>query len=74
MLFRRYSRRQVIPVNSRGDGTIVIETGDAIENPDILATRLVNSGNPPTHLVVEEEDLEQYFLRLVGLNGGEDHA
>ena len=57
-----------------GDGSIVIETGDAIENPDILATLLVNSGNPPTHLVVEEEDLEQYFLRLVGLNGVEDHG
>ena len=25
------------------------------------------AGTPPTQLVVEEEDLEQYFLRLVGM-------
>jgi hypothetical protein len=25
-------------------------------------------------VLVEEEDLEQYFLRLVGMNGGQNHA
>jgi hypothetical protein len=34
----------------------------------------VDAGTPPTHLVVEEEDLEQYFLRLVGMNGGRKMA
>jgi hypothetical protein len=31
---------------------------------------LVKAGTPPTHLAVEEEELEQYFLRLVGMEGG----
>ena len=31
---------------------------------------LVETGVSPTRLVVEEEDLEQYFLRLVGMDGG----
>ena len=34
-----------------------------------IATRLVNAGHPPTLLEVEQEDLEHYFLRLVGLEG-----
>jgi hypothetical protein len=29
---------------------------------------LVNAGTPPTQLMVEEEELEHYFLRLVGMN------
>jgi len=52
------------------DGAIEIEDGAAIERPDDAATRLVQAGCPPTELVVEEEDLEHYFLRLVGLEGG----
>ena len=30
---------------------------------------LVNAGAAPTQLLIEEEELETYFLRLVGLNG-----
>ena len=30
---------------------------------------LVEAGCPPTQLMVEEEELEQYFLRLVGMDG-----
>ena len=41
----------------------------AIESPDIIASLLVQAGNPPTQLLVEEEELEPYFLRLVGSNG-----
>lgn len=52
------------------DGAIEIKDGAAIERPDDVATRLVQAGCPPTALVVEEEDLEHYFLRLVGLEGG----
>ena len=37
------------------------------------ASLLVRAGTPPTQLVMEEEDLEQYFLRLVGMNGGYHH-
>ena len=39
----------------------------AIEHPDDVATRLVNAGHAPTMLNVEQEDLEHYFLRLVGV-------
>jgi len=29
----------------------------------------VQAGTPPLQLIVEEEELEKYFLRLVGANG-----
>lgn len=48
------------------NGNIVIEDRAAIENPDEIAVRLVSSGQAPTMLKVEEEDLEDYFMRLVG--------
>ena len=50
------------------DGTVEINDGIAIERPDDIATRLVNAGQPPTMLVIEQEELEHYFLRLVGKN------
>jgi ABC-2 type transport system ATP-binding protein len=43
----------------------------AIEHPDEIASLLVRAGIPPTQLLVEEEELENYFLRLVGTNGGQ---
>ena len=52
------------------DGTIVVKDSTAIERPDDIATLLVNSGHPPTMLNVEEEDLEHYFLRLIGMEEG----
>jgi ABC-2 type transport system ATP-binding protein len=41
----------------------------ALERPEEVATLLVEAKNPPTQLFIEQEDLEQYFLRLVGMNG-----
>jgi len=52
------------------DGTIEVKDIAAIEQPDDIATRLVNAGHAPTMLNVEEEDLEHYFLRLVGVEEG----
>lgn len=52
------------------DGALEIMDDAAIERPDDVATRLVNAGHAPTMLDVEHEDLEQYFLRLVGMEGG----
>jgi ABC-2 type transport system ATP-binding protein len=52
------------------DGAIEVKDDAAIERPDDIATRLVNAGHAPTMLNVEEEDLEHYFLRLVGMEGG----
>ncbi len=52
------------------DGTIEVKDNAAIERPDDIATRLVNAGHAPTMLDVEQEDLEHYFLRLVGMDEG----
>jgi ABC-2 type transport system ATP-binding protein len=54
-------------------GAIEITDASYIEQPDDVASLLVRAGVPPTQLLVEEEDLEQYFLRLVGMDGGEQH-
>jgi ABC-2 type transport system ATP-binding protein len=52
------------------DGALELASADAVANPDDIASLLVRAGVPPTHLVVEEEELEQYFLRLIGSSGG----
>jgi ABC-2 type transport system ATP-binding protein len=52
------------------DGAIEVKDDAAIERPDDIATRLVNTGHAPTMLDVEQEDLEHYFLRLVGMEEG----
>jgi ABC-2 type transport system ATP-binding protein len=49
------------------EGTVALQDAAAIEMPDEIATRLVHAGHAPTMLRVEEEDLEEYFLRLVGM-------
>lgn len=46
--------------------TLVLENVTALEKPDQIATLLVEQGQPPMMLTVEEEDLEDYFMRLVG--------
>jgi len=51
------------------NSTIAVNGMAAIKRPDEIATHLVNAGHAPTMLVAEKEDLEHYFLRLVGLNG-----
>ena len=72
------STRQVLldagqPAEILQDGAIEIKNPSAIDRPDDINCLLVNSGNPPTQLLVEEEELEQYFLRLIGIQGG-SHA
>ncbi|CAH2715338.1 Bacitracin transport ATP-binding protein BcrA [Neobacillus rhizosphaerae] len=52
------------------DGLIETTNNTAILNPDEIASLLVNKGCPPTRLIVDEENLESYFLRLIGKNGG----
>jgi ABC-2 type transport system ATP-binding protein len=51
------------------DGTISLPNAAAVEIPEEVNRLLVNAGVSPTRLLVEEEDLEQYFLRLVGMEG-----
>ena len=52
------------------DGAIEVTDEAALERPDEIATRLVHAGHAPTMLHVEQEDLEHYFLRLVGMQAG----
>jgi ABC-2 type transport system ATP-binding protein len=49
------------------NNSLVITDKPAIQHPDRIATLLVEAGCPPTRLVVEQGDLESYFLGLVGL-------
>jgi len=51
------------------DHLLEIKNEEAIANPDAIATMMVNEGCPPTLLKVEEEDLETYFLRTIGMKG-----
>jgi ABC-2 type transport system ATP-binding protein len=48
------------------NGRIEVSSQAAIREPEQIATCLVQAGCPPHLLQVEEEDLEAYFLRLVG--------
>ncbi len=45
-------------------GAIHLTDPHAIEAPDEIARILVDAGAPPTRLAVEQEDLEEHFLRL----------
>lgn len=53
------------------DETGKIETKDekALNHPEEIAKILVYAGVPPTMLKVDEEDLESYFLRTIGMKG-----
>jgi ABC-2 type transport system ATP-binding protein len=49
---------------SLGDNRLALKDRRALEAPELIATLLVNAGVPPTHLALEQENLEDYFLRL----------
>jgi ABC-2 type transport system ATP-binding protein len=48
------------------DGAIEVVGTAAIDQPDQIASLLVHAGCALTMLNVEQEDLEHYFLKLVG--------
>jgi ABC-2 type transport system ATP-binding protein len=48
------------------DHRLVLTGQQAREHPEDVATLLVHAGHPPTHLAIDEEDLESFFLRLTG--------
>ena len=50
----------------KSNGFIELDDKKAIDYPDEIARKLVNWGHAPTMLKVDEEDLEDYFMRLVG--------
>lgn len=51
-------------------GALSLADTDSLERPDEVARLLVEAGYPPTTLRIVEEDLESYFLRLVGAESG----
>jgi len=51
------------------DGNLEVKDREAVDHPDMIANVLVHEGLPPTLLKVEEEDLEAYFLRMIGVKG-----
>jgi ABC-2 type transport system ATP-binding protein len=52
-------------------GTLALDDPASIAHPGQVNRLLVEAGMYPTRLVVEEEELEQYFLRLVGMDRGQ---
>ncbi len=48
------------------DGLVEVTSAGAVNNPAEANRRLVMGGVSPSQFVLEEEDLEQYFLRIVG--------
>jgi len=58
------------PAEILRDSTLELKDIPSVEHPDNIVSLLVYAGVPPTQVMVEEEELEQYFLRLVGMNGG----
>jgi ABC-2 type transport system ATP-binding protein len=52
-------------------GVLVLEDIRALDHPELVAGMLVRAGEPPTRIAVVEEDLETYFLRLVGSTAGD---
>lgn len=58
------------PADILQDGTLSLKSASAVECPEDINCLLVKAGNSPVQLGVEEEELEQYFLRLVGMDGG----
>jgi ABC-2 type transport system ATP-binding protein len=47
-------------------GMLILCEARPLDAPDEVANLLVKAGAPPTRLAVEQEDLEEYFLRLTG--------
>lgn len=54
------------------DRMFEIQDEASIKNPENIASLLVNNHVPPSLLNVVEEDLESYFLRTIGMKGGND--
>jgi ABC-2 type transport system ATP-binding protein len=57
-------------VSVEWNNTIELTDDSSVNFPEEVNQILVGAGFPPTRLYVEEEELEQYFLRLVGLGEG----
>jgi ABC-2 type transport system ATP-binding protein len=59
-----------IKARSESKNSLAISDIPSLQHPETVATLLVQAGCPPSRLVVEQRDLESYFLRLVGVKEG----
>jgi len=53
-------------VTSEPEASLTLEDPRAVSAPEHIATLLVSAGAPPVRLAVEQETLEDHFLRLTG--------
>jgi ABC-2 type transport system ATP-binding protein len=63
-------RAEILRAKTLEEESIALKNAAAVERPDEINRLLVTAGCAPTQLMVEEEALEHYFLRLIGANGG----
>ncbi|HLF34128.1 MAG TPA: ABC transporter ATP-binding protein [Cyclobacteriaceae bacterium] len=56
-------------VTDAGNGVLKISGKNSISHPDLVNKMLVEAGFPPSMVKVEVEDLESYFLRVIGIKG-----
>ncbi|HMU92009.1 MAG TPA: ATP-binding cassette domain-containing protein [Anaerolineales bacterium] len=48
------------------EDSIFVSDTRALETPEKIACLLVNADTPPTHLAVEQQNLEEHFMQLTG--------
>jgi ABC-2 type transport system ATP-binding protein len=65
---RKMLTREGYHVNLSEEGSLEVTDKKAINHPEKVASILVGGGTPPTLLKVEEENLESYFLRIIGVD------
>ncbi len=53
------------------DGTLELQDEAAIGQPEKISALLASNQLPPIKIVVEEEDLEHYFFRIIQTNSGQ---
>ncbi len=56
-----------LPAKLNGDNSIQVTAAKAIQQPEMVASLLVGAGQALRYLTPVEEDLEEYFLRLIGM-------
>jgi ABC-2 type transport system ATP-binding protein len=53
---------------SMPDGSLELTGEPAIQHPELVSALLASRGLPPVKIVLEEEDLEHYFFRIIQTN------
>jgi ABC-2 type transport system ATP-binding protein len=65
---RSFLQKHGLNATSAENGYLELTEEYAVNNPEKVNALLVHEGYLPTMLKVEEEDLETYFLRVIGKN------